>query len=437
MGLLAELARRNAGVSAPFLVGDRESVTFAEVAAAASAAGSDLDRIRSGDVTAIVGDFETASIASMLTLLDRGAIVMPLTEGTAPDHEYLLNSGRVGWVVRGGSVERRDARTDSHSLALLQELRLRNHPGVIFFSSGTTGRPKAILHDFTNFLARYETPRPPLRTLNFLLFDHAGGINTLLHTLFNSGVVVVPSERTPEAVARDILKHNVELLPATPTFLRMMLLAGIFDAGALPSLRLVTYGTERMDQSTLNQLCERLPDVDFRQTYGLSELGVFQVKSRARDSLWMKIGGKGIETRIVDGVLHIRSGNRMLGYLNAASPFVDGWYDTGDIVEEDDGWIRIVGRTNQTINVGGLKILPSEIERIALTFPGVLRAKAVGVANPITGQHIEVTCEPANGASLDRRDVMAHFRRHLQKQLCPHRVVIGAVPVSHRFKQQG
>src|SRR6266498_4151914 len=193
MGLLAELARRNAGVSAPFLVGDRESVTFAEVAAAASAAGSDLDRIRSGDVTAIVGDFETASIASMLTLLDRGAIVMPLTEGTAPDHEYLLNSGRVGWVVRGGSVERRDARTDSHSLALLQELRLRNHPGVIFFSSGTTGRPKAILHDFTNFLARYETPRPPLRTLNFLLFDHAGGINTLLHTLFNSGVVVVPS----------------------------------------------------------------------------------------------------------------------------------------------------------------------------------------------------------------------------------------------------
>ena len=437
MGLLAELARRNAGATAPFLVGDRESVTFAEVAGAASSAGSDLDRIRSGDVAAIVGDFDAVSIASMLALLDRGAIVMPLTEGTAPDHDYLLNAGRAVWVVRGGSVEQRDARTDSHSLALLQELRLRNHPGVIFFSSGTTGRPKAILHDFTNFLARYETARPSLRTLNFLLFDHAGGINTLLHTLFNGGVVVVPSERTPEAVARDIVKHNVELLPATPTFLRMMLLAGIFDAGALPSLRVVTYGTERMDQSTLDQLCERLPHVDFRQTYGLSELGVFQVKSRARDSLWMTIGGKGIETRIVDGVLHIRSANRMLGYLNAASPFVDGWYDTGDIVEEDDGWIRIVGRTNQTINVGGLKILPSEIERIALTFPGVLRAKAVGVANPITGQHIEVTCEPANGASLDRRDVMAHFRRHLQKQLCPHRVVIGAVPVSHRFKQQG
>jgi long-chain acyl-CoA synthetase len=435
MELLAELARRNAGATSPFLVGDRESVTFADVAGAGTRYSSDLDAIRPGEVAAIMGDFDALSIAAMLRLLDRGAIVMPLTDGTAPDHEYFLDAGRAAWVIRGDNVEQRVARTDSHSYALLQELRLRNHPGVIFYSSGTTGRPKAILHDFTNFLTRYEERRPPLRTLNFLLFDHAGGINTLLHTLFNGGVVIVPSERTPESVARDIEKHGVELLPATPTFLRMMLLAGAFDSGAPPSLRVVTYGTERMDQGTLDRLCDLLPSVDFRQTYGLSELGVFQVKSRARNSLWMKIGGKGIETRIIDGILQIRSANRMLGYLNAPSPFVDGWYDTGDIVEEDDGYIRVVGRTNEIINVGGLKILPSEVERIALKFPGVLRAKAVGAPNPITGNHIEVICEPADGAGLDRRQLMAHFRNHLQKQLCPHRITIGPVPVSHRFKQ--
>jgi acyl-coenzyme A synthetase/AMP-(fatty) acid ligase len=360
---------------------------------------------------------------------------MPLTHGTEADHEYFFESGFAQYVIRGNDRESRKARRSTDSNELIREIRSREHPGVIFFSSGTTGRPKAILHDFQNFVAKFATPRPALRTLNFLLFDHAGGINTLLHTLFNKGVVIVPAERSPEAIADDVRRHSVELLPATPTFLRMMLLAGVFESD-YPSLRVITYGTERMDQSTLDTLCAKLPKVDFRQTYGLSELGVFQVRSRARDSLWMKIGGEGIETRIVDGVLHIRSANRMLGYLNAPSPFIDGWYDTGDIVEEEDGFIKVVGRAKEVINVGGLKILPGEVERIALLYPGVLRAKAHGVTNPITGQHIELIAEPAPGVDLDRRKLMSHFRAHLQKQLCPHRITIGAVPVSHRFKQQ-
>ena len=411
-------------------------MTFAQVEDAARRNDARVRDIVAGDVVAIVGDFDADSIALSLRLLDAGAILMPLTSGTKPDHEYFLESGGAQWVIQGDAIERCLLRADVAINPLIADLRQRNHPGIIFFSSGTTGRPKAILHDFRNFLARYAEPRPALVTLNFLLFDHAGGINTLLHTLFNSGVVVVPSERTPDAIAADIERHSVELLPATPTFLRMMLLAGLFDEDRYPSLRVITYGTERMDQGTLNLLSEKLPRVDFRQTYGLSELGVFQVKSRARDSLWMRIGGDGIETRVTDGVLQIRSANRMLGYLNAPSPFVDGWYDTGDIVEEQDGFIKVVGRAKEIINVGGLKILPGELERVALLYPGVLRAKARGVANPITGQHIELTAEPEPGLSLDRRALMAHFRRHLQKQLCPSKVTIGPVAVSHRFKQQ-
>ena len=436
MRLLDELAGRQTDRQRPFLIGPSESLSFARVEDAARAKDARLAEIRPGDVVAVIGDFDADSIAVAFRLLDMGAILMPLTPGTSANHEYFFESGLAQWVIHGQTVERRLERVATESNPLLSEVRQREHPGIIFFSSGTTGRPKAILHDFRNFLVRYAVPRPALRTLNFLLFDHAGGINTLLHTLFNSGVVIVPRERAPEAVAADMIRHSVELLPATPTFLRMMLLAGLFDEDCYPALRVITYGTERMDQSTLDRLCAQLPRVDFRQTYGLSELGVFQVKTRARDSLWMKIGGDGIETRIVEGVLHIRSDNRMLGYLNAPSPFVDGWYDTGDIVEEDDGYIKVVARAKEIINVGGLKILPGEVERIALLYPGVLRAKAHGVSNPITGQHIELIAEPEPGASLDRRALMAHFRKHLQKQLCPHRITIGVVAVSHRFKQQ-
>jgi long-chain acyl-CoA synthetase len=432
MTILEELRRRNEGNHQPFLIGPGGSLAFDDIAAARTAA--DLVEINQGDVVALVGDFDGQTIATMLELLDRGAVLMPLTDGTRADHDYFFESGRAEWVIRENRLERLAPRREDHPL--IEEVRHRGHPGIIFFSSGTTGRPKAILHDFTNFLARYATPRPPLRALNFLLFDHAGGINTMLHTLFNRGVVIVPSVRTPETIAAEMVRHRVELLPATPTFLRMMLLAGVFDTMEFPDLRVITYGTERMDQGTLERLCAKLPDVDFRQTYGLSELGVFQVRSRARDSLWMKIGGKGIETRIVDGVLHIRSENRMLGYLNAPSPFVDGWYDTGDIVEQDGDYIMVVGRAKEVLNIGGLKILPGEVERVALLHPDVLRAKVIGVPNPITGQHIEVVVEPREGAALDRRAMMTHFRSHLVKQLSPHKVTIDKVEVSHRFKQK-
>ncbi len=432
MRILEELALRHAGSREPFLIGEQGSLAFTDISGASGAGSLDLSQIKAGDVVAIVGDFDRKTLATLFLLLDKDAIVMPLTDGTHADHEYFFNAGGVDWIIRDDIESRPHASRNP----LLDEVRARNHPGIIFFSSGTTGRPKAILHDFQNFLERYAVRRPPLRSLNFLLFDHAGGINTMLHTLFNGGVVVVPSSRTPEAIAQELSEHRVELLPATPTFLRMMLLAGVLDADKLADLRIVTYGTERMDQGTLDRLCATLPAVDFRQTYGLSELGVFQVKSKARDSLWMQIGGKGIETRIENDVLEIRSDNRMLGYLNAPSPFVDGWYDTGDIVEQDGDFIKVVGRAKEIINVGGLKILPSEIERVALLNPDVLRAKAFGVANPLTGQHVEVVCEPRPGATLDRRVLMAHFRKHLQKQLAPHRVTIGPVEVSHRFKQR-
>ncbi len=434
MRILEELGKRNKGREQPFLIGPGGSLAFRDIASAATPAGIDLGEINRGDVVALVGDFDGPTIAMMLELLDRGVVLMPLTEGTRADHDYFFESGRAEWVIRENRVERLAPRGEDQPL--IEEVRHRGHPGIIFFSSGTTGRPKAILHDFNNFLERYEVPRPPLRALNFLLFDHAGGINTMLHTLFNRGVVIVPSERTPETLAANMVEHRVELLPTTPTFLRMMLLSGAFDTTSFPDLRVITYGTERMDQGTLDRLCAKLPNVDFRQTYGLSELGVFQVKSKARDSLWMQIGGKGIETRIADDVLHIRSDNRMLGYLNAPSPFVDGWYDTGDIVEQDGDYIKVVGRAKEVINVGGLKILPGEVERVALLHPDVLRAKVIGVANPITGQHIEVTVQPKEGASLDRRAMMSHFRAHLVKQLAPHKVTVGEVALSHRFKQK-
>ena len=432
MELLKELAERNASRKGPFLTAGDFELTFDDLLRTSE---TDISCLRSGDVVALIGDFDARSLSTMLRLIDRGAVLVPLTEATRPEHEYFFEAASVDFVIEGGSVRCRSDVQGVHPL--LTRLRQSGHPGLVLFSSGTTGRPKAILHDFTHFLTRYRTPRPTLRTLNFLLFDHIGGLNTFFHTIFNGGQVVAPSGRTPESVVDNIFQYRVELFPTTPTFLRLMLLEGALEAKKLESLKVITYGTERMDQPTLDRLCDALPHVDFRQTYGMSELGILRVKSQARNSLWMTVGGEGVETKVVEEALFIRSANRMLGYLNAASPFdADGWYATDDLVEQDGRFLKIVGRSTQIINVGGVKVLPSEIERVALLHPDVLRAKARGVPNPLTGQHIEITCQPRPGTKLDRNTLRAHFREHLSELLRPQSIRIGEVAVSHRHKQE-
>ncbi len=430
MKLLEKLLAVWAGCDDPFLIHRGNQLRFSQLM---SHDGLDLSSIQAGDVVALIGDFDAPSVMTLLRLIDLGAIVVPLTVDTSHEHEYFFDAAQVDVVVRAGTITRR---AHGHRHELIESLRQRQHAGLVLFSTGTTGRPKAILHDLTLFLKRFETPRPTLRTINFLLFDHIGGINTLFHTLFNRGVVIAPESRTVESVLDTCRSHQVELLPATPTFLRLLLISGAVPAAIPACLKVITYGTERMDQPTLNELCRLLPDVDFRQTFGMSELGIVRVKSQARDSLFMRVGGEGVETKVVDGVLKIRSESRMLGYLNAASPFdADGWYDTKDVVESEGGFYKVVGRVSEVINVGGLKFMAADVERIALDYPDVSMVKASARQNPITGQHVELLVEPVSQRVIDKDSLLAFMRRKLPAHMVPKRIRVDSVQVGHRFKK--
>ncbi|SON56151.1 putative sulfoacetate-CoA ligase [Hartmannibacter diazotrophicus] len=430
MGLVDSLAARWADNEAPFLIHPSGSLAFADLIAAPA---DGLEAIKPGEVVALVGDFDPRSIAALLRLFDRGAVVVPLTKETRASHDYFFQAAHVDAVIEDGKITRLKT-PEPHPL--IEQLRAEGHAGLVLFSTGTTGLPKAILHDMALFLRRFETPRPTLRTLSFLLFDHIGGLNTLLHTLFNRGVVVAPPARTVEAILSACAEHRVELLPTSPTFLRMMLMSGALPGRVPASLKVITYGTERMDQPTLDALCAALPDIDFRQTYGMSELGILRVKSEARDSLYMSIGGEGVETRVEGGCLQIRSASRMLGYLNAPSPFdADGWYDTGDIVEERSGLYRITGRRGDVINVGGLKFMAADVERAAIDFPGVSFARARARDNPITGQHVELDVQPRTPESFDLNAFRMHMRERLAPHMQPKRIRVADIPVGHRFKR--
>ena len=428
--LLEKLGKIWGEIDYPFLIHKGNELRFSEIA---SQSKIDLSEVSQGDVVAIIGDFNPSSILTLLRLIDIGVVIVPLTVETRHEHKYFFESALVDIIIDGTQVRRR---SNNHKHDLIERLRTLGHAGLVLFSTGTTGRPKAILHDLTIFLKRFENPRPTFRTINFLLFDHIGGINTLLHTLFNKGVVIAPESRTVDSILKTCHKFDVEVLPTTPTFLRMMLMSGAIPDKVPQCLKVITYGTERMDQPTLDELCKLLPNVDFRQTFGMSEIGIVRVKSEARDSLFMKIGGDDVETRIVENVLQIRSGSRMLGYLNAPSPFdAEGWYDTKDVVEVKDQYLKVTGRVSDVINVGGLKFMASEVERVALEFPNVSLVKASPKQNPITGQHVELLVQPTREGAVDKDLLAAFLKEKLQPHMVPKRIRIESVSIGHRFKK--
>ncbi|MGH3117313.1 MAG: AMP-binding protein [Gaiellales bacterium] len=394
-----------------------------------------------GSVVSLEADFSPQAIALMLALVGRRCVIVPLTSSVEARKPEFREIAQVEAVVRILDDDQaqiwRTSTTARHPL--LGHLKAGGRPGLVLFSSGSTGKSKAAVHDFGPLLEKFTVKRRQLRAMCFLLFDHIGGVNTLLYTLSNAGCVITVRQRLPEVVCEAIEKWRVELLPTSPTFLNLLLLSEAHKRYDLSSLQMVTYGTEVMLESTLRRVREILPGVELLQTYGLSELGILRSKSRSSDSLWMKIGGEGFETRVVDGLLEIKARSAMLGYLNAESPFTpDGWFRTGDAVEVDGDYVRILGRRSEIINVGGEKVYPAEVESALQLMEGVADVVASGERNAITGEVVtaKVRLETGETAAEFRQRMRAFCEGKLARFKIPQKVVLVTDELrSERFKK--
>jgi len=368
-------------------------------------------RLAPGTVVSLEADFSPTAIALLLALVNHGAIIVPLTPSVEAKKPEFRKIAQVEATISISGDDRAQLVNTGVEATheLIAGVRSAGHPGLVLFSSGSTGTSKAAIHDFVPLLEKFKVPRHSLRTLTFLLFDHIGGVNTLLYVLSNAGCVVTVPKRSPDLVCAAIEKHRVQLLPTSPTFINLLLASEAYRHHDLSSLEVVTYGTEVMPASTLERFHRLFPRVRLQQTYGLSEVGILRAQSRSADSLWVKVGGDGFETRIVDGMLQIRARSAMLGYLNAPSPFTaDGWLPTGDAVDVDGEYLRIRGRQSELINVGGEKVYPAEVESVLQIMEGVKDVTVSGEANPITGQMVTARIK------LSTAETLSEFRKRMR-----------------------
>ena len=260
------------------------------------------------------------------------------------------------------------------------------------------------------------------------------------NNLANGGVVLALKDRRPDSICAFIENHQIELLPASPSFLNLLLISEEYKNYDLSSLKLITYGTEPMPQSTLERLKKTFPGIKLQQTYGLIELGVMRSKSKSDDSLWVKIGGEGYETRVADGLLEIKADSAMLGYLNAPSPFTpDGWFMTGDQVEVDGEYVKIMGRKSEIINVGGEKVYPAEVESVIQELDNVAEVTVFAEKNPIMGN---VVCARVRLISHEDKKQFStrlkiYCRQKLQSFKVPVKILIDSeLQTGDRFKKK-
>lgn len=303
-------------------------------------------------------------------------------------------------------------------------------PGVVVFTSGTTGVPKAAIHTWPSLMARVRV-RDELAGIPWLVpysLRAYAGLQVLLHALANGGSAVV-STGSPGEAASVAAEHGITYLTGTPTFFRFLLATAPREAmDALKPVQ-ITLGGEAVDQPLLDRLTARFPGARVGHIYASTELGAcFSVHDGRAGfpAAWLDDTTRAIGLTCRDGELYVRSERGMQGYLsNESAAAEDGWFATGDHLAITGDRAVFVGRASERINVGGAKVYPGEVEDVLRQVPGVVAVRVSGISSSLAGQLVQAELVAESGADTRalRRTVLGYAREHLQPHMVPRRLV--------------
>lgn len=295
-------------------------------------------------------------------------------------------------------------------------------PAITILTSGTTGKPKAVRHSLESLTRPVRKTKTALGTRWLLTFrPHLyAGLQVIMQCLLNGGTLVVPGESdNAEEVARLAASAGVQYASATPSYWRWMLTLAGDDLEGLP-LKQITLGGEAADQAILDALQSTFPSARIVHIYATTELGrcfsVTDGEAGFPSKFLDEVSADGVELRIDDGELVVRSANGMAGYdnLSQASPKSE-WFSTGDLVEQIGQRVQFMGRTTDMINVGGNKVYPVEVETLIRSIPGVLDTRIFGEASSMVGELVK--CEIVVETGYDAAEVEAAVRKTTLSQL--------------------
>ncbi len=259
---------------------------------------------------------------------------------------------------------------------------------ITLFTSGTTGIPKKVTHDFKSITRFVKTSDQNKNNIWGFAYNptHIAGIQVFFQALLNGNPIVRLFGLNPTEIQEEIYDNKITHISATPTFYRLLLPC----EKILYSVVRITSGGEKFNEKTISQLKEVFPKAKITNVYASTEAGslfasendIFSIKSEYENLI-----------RVENSELLIHN-----SFLGSTENEIEEWYNTGDLIEivnEKPLKFRFISRKSDMINVGGYKVNPLEVEEVILTLPEVEYVRVYAKSNSVLGNII--CCEVVFG----------------------------------------
>jgi len=440
------------------LIIDERVTTYGELAAAVERCAARLvDTGLAGERIAVVDVASPASIVTMLAAARIGAAAALMNPAlTPPELQGLVKNAACAPVgVAGAEYVDRLADAGVSAVWTAADLIDDGQPigspptvegiddreALILFTSGTTGLPKAIGITQAQLVARitgvttpFRADTPPTVSMMSVPFFHVGGAIGVLGNLYAGNTYVAQPRFDAGQWLRIAQKHRVTSTFMVPTMLQRILDHPDFKSTDLSSLAAIAYGAAAAPVALVRRAMAALPHVGFANVFGQTEtLGAYTtlLPSDHRDPNRVGSVGRplpGVEVRVVDPDTGIDVEAGAVGelWVNTTQHVGEGWLHTGDLARQDtDGYIYPSGRLKDTINRGGEKFGPIEVEDAIRTHPAVSDVAVAGVADDEMGQRVGAAVVARSVLTLEDlrthcRDLIAYFKLPERLKLVDH-----------------
>jgi acyl-coenzyme A synthetase/AMP-(fatty) acid ligase len=352
------------------------------------------------------------------------------------DIDVVVTDRPVRWVDAGVYLVVA-ARLPERALA---KAKTRRATEWLMLTSGTSGLPKIVRHTLDGLagaiIAEGPARHPNATWATFYDIRRYGGLQIFLRAVIGGGSMVLsdPGESVADHIAR-LRARGVTHVSGTPSHWRKVLMSG---AAANFSPRYVRLSGEIADQAVLDGLARMFPHASIGHAYASTEAGVGFAVDDGREGFAADLIGSsrdGVEMKVVDGSLWIRSLRTARAYIGAgAQPLADadGFVDTGDMVELRGERYHFAGRRGGIINIGGLKVHPEEIESVINRHGSVRMSRTRSRRSPITGAVVVADVVLADDTAASRHETI----RVEILGLCRDSLASHKVPAVIRFVEQ-
>lgn len=415
--------------------------------AASVAAGLRDDGVRSGDRVLIQLPSGLDWAIAFFGVLLAGAVAVPVNPRlTAAEIDYIHEDTGAARLIDGGGLPEGERVPDAPCGP--------DDPAAIFYTSGTTGRPKGAVTSHANFLTNNETARrvlgidapgpDPWRSLVSVPLHHVTGCNSQLLPAceFGGTTVIMPTFDASEFL-RVIHDERITALMSVPSVYQLALASRVLPRIDTTVVRSLTYGGAPMQPEVVADIRRAFPNARLGSGYGLTESSSFTAYL-PHEQVVRTPEAVGIPVPVVDvalagprgdgvGELLVRGPNVVHGYWGkpeaTARTFGGGWLRTGDLARiAPDGLVHIVDRVKDMIVRGGENVYSAEVERVFSAHPSVVEVAVVGVDDRLAGERVAaaVVLEAgvADGDVAQLRPIWRFARDQLARHKMPELVAV-------------